>query len=70
MLSKNELQKLLNEALLTGADFAEIFIEDTKSSLIKVISGEVTSIDRGNVFGAGIRLILNTDEVYGYTNQM
>jgi TldD protein len=70
MLSKNELQKLLNEALLTGADFAEIFIEDTKSSLIKVISGEVTSIDRGNVFGAGIRLILNTDEVYGYTNNV
>ena len=29
MLSKNELQDILNQALDTGADFAEIFLEDT-----------------------------------------
>ncbi|MFH0767306.1 MAG: TldD/PmbA family protein, partial [Bacillota bacterium] len=61
---------LLNEALSTGADFAEIFLEDTVSSIIRVISGEVTSIDRGNVFGAGVRLIQGVDEVYGFTNQV
>jgi TldD protein len=68
MIKKEELQKLLQEALSTGADFAEIFIEDTKSSTIRVTSGEVTSVDRGNVYGAGVRLILGLDEVYGYTN--
>jgi TldD protein len=70
MLNKNELQNLLNEALKTGADFAEIFIEDTKSSVIRVTSGEVTSIDQGNVYGAGVRLILGVDEVYGFTNHV
>lgn len=70
MLSKNELQNLLEEALKTGADFAEIFLEDTASSIIRVMNGEVTSIDRGNVFGAGIRLIQHTDEVYGFTNDV
>ncbi|MFA5525536.1 MAG: TldD/PmbA family protein [Acholeplasmataceae bacterium] len=70
MLKKNELQQLLDEGLKTGADFAEIFLEDTQSEVIRVTSGEVTSIDRGNTFGAGVRLILGVDEVYGYTNHV
>ncbi|MDO9629459.1 MAG: TldD/PmbA family protein [Acholeplasmataceae bacterium] len=70
MLEKYILQRLLKEAMETGADFAEIFLEDTKSSAIRVMNGEVTSIDLGNVFGAGIRLILGVDEVYGYTNKI
>lgn len=70
MLKKEDLQKLLTEALTTGADFAEIYLEDKVSSVIKVISGEVTSVDRNNVYGAGIRLIQGVDEVYGYTNHI
>ncbi len=70
MLKKVEIQKLLNESLQTGADFAEIFIEDTESSMIRVISGDVTSIDRGNIYGAGVRLIQGVDEVYGFTNHV
>lgn len=70
MIEKKVLETLLDEALKTGADFAEIFVEDTKSSVIRVTSGDVTSIDRGNTYGAGIRLIQGLDEVYGYTNDM
>ncbi|MBU1094693.1 MAG: TldD/PmbA family protein [Firmicutes bacterium] len=70
MLKKTEIQELLNEALLTGADFAEIFLEDTESSSIRVTSGDVTSIDRANVHGAGVRLIQGVDEVYGFTNHV
>ncbi len=70
MLNKKELQLLLNEALQTGADFSEIFLEDSVTSVIRVNSGEVTSVNRGNVFGAGIRIISGVDEVYGFTNQV
>ncbi len=70
MLYKKDLKFLLQEGLATGADFAEIFLEDTKSSVIRITSGEVTQIDRGNTFGAGVRLIKGIDEVYGYTNQV
>ncbi len=70
MLSKKQFQQLLAEGLKTGADFAEIFLEDSKSSLIRVTSGDVTQIDRGNVYGAGLRLIKGVDEVYGYTNDV
>jgi TldD protein len=70
MLYKKDLSFLLQEGLATGADFAEIFLEDTKSSVIRITSGEVTQIDRGNTFGAGVRLIKGIDEVYGYTNHV
>ncbi len=70
MIEKNEIQALLNEALSTGADFAEIFFEDTHSQNTRVTSGDVTSVGRNNVHGAGVRLILGVDEVYGYTNDV
>lgn len=70
MLTKHELQQLLDEGLATGADFSEIFLENTKSEVIRITSGEVTQVDRGNTFGAGIRLILGVDQVYGYTNDV
>lgn len=70
MLTKKELQSLLDFAVETGADFAEIFLEDTKSSTIKVNNNEVTSVDRNNVYGAGVRLLLAFDETYGYTNNV
>lgn len=70
MMKKVELQELLEEALSSGADFAEIFVEDTQSSTIRVMSGDVTSINSGNTFGVGVRLILGVDEVYGYTNDV
>ncbi len=69
MLEKATLQTLIEEALETGADFAEIFLENTNQSVIRVTSGEVTNISRNNVSGAGIRLIQGVDEVYGYTNK-
>ena len=50
MLDKKLLQKLINEALSTGADFAEIYLEDTMSSRISVTSGDVTSTSASNVF--------------------
>lgn len=69
MVEKAVLQRLLDEALETGADFAEIFLEDTKQSVIRVVSGEVTNINRSVTYGAGVRLLNGLDEVYGYTNK-
>ncbi len=70
MLDKKQLQSLIDEALTTGADFAEIFLEDTNSSSMRVTKGDVTTVGKNNVHGAGVRLILGVDEVYGYTNDI
>ncbi len=70
MLSKKELHELLELGLETGADFSEIFFEDTKSSNLRVNNGEVTQASSGNLFGVGVRLLQEIDEVYGYSNDV
>lgn len=70
MLDKSKLKFLLDESLKTGADFAEIFFEDTNRSSLRVTSGEVTDTNFSNIHGAGVRLIKNSDVVYGYTNDI
>ena len=68
MLTKKELLSLLEIGVATGADFAELFFEDTKSSVTRVVTGEVASIDVSNTYGVGVRLIQGVDVVYGYSN--
>jgi TldD protein len=70
MLKKETLQVLLQEGLETGADFCEIFFEDTVANSLRVTGQEVTNTSTSNTFGAGVRIIQETDEVYGYTNQV
>lgn len=70
MLEKKQLQSLIEEALKTGADFAEVFMEDSMSQRMSVTSGEVTSTSASNVHGAGVRLTIDTDQVYGFTNKI
>ncbi|MBN3490026.1 TldD/PmbA family protein [Acholeplasma equirhinis] len=68
MLSKSELQELLQLGLETGADFSEIFLEDTYTGNIRVNNGDVIGVGMGNVHGVGVRLLQGIDEVYGYSN--
>ncbi len=69
MLSKKELKDLLNIALETGANFSEIYLENTSGSIIEMTSGEVSRCTSSVVHGVGVRVIKNTEEVYGYTNE-
>lgn len=68
MLKKSELQHIIDEALLVGGDFIELFFENSLTNVYQVMSGEVTSINSSNVHGVGVRLLNGLDEVYGYTN--
>ena len=70
MLDKKVIQKLLEEALETGADFAELFFEDTNQEVIRITSKDVSNISFNNVHGVGVRLIKDNDVVYGYSNQV
>ena len=70
MLKKEVIQTLLNEALETGADFAELFFEDTNQEVIRVTSKDVSNVSYNNVHGVGVRLIKNNDVVYGYSNEV
>lgn len=70
MLTKETARLVLDAGLLTGADYAEIFYEDTTSGTITMLSGKVDASSSKHLFGAGIRLLRGNEEVYGYTSDV
>ena len=70
MLDKNVAKTVLDSCLTTGADYAEIFFEDTYHGSITMLSSKVDNVTREETYGAGIRLLRNNEEVYGYTNDV
>ena len=70
MISKKLAIEVLNEMLATGADYAEIFYEDSHSSGISIENGKVSSSSYDITSGAGLRLLKENRCVYGYTSDL
>ncbi len=68
MLDKSLIERIINKALDSRADFAEVFIEDKKSSSITLQSNTVENAVNNHVHGTGIRVAKGHNSVYGYTN--
>ncbi|KYG61456.1 Zn-dependent protease [Bdellovibrio bacteriovorus] len=64
------LTKALDAALSTGADFADIFLEDTYSSQLTVLNAKPEQAIVGQLYGAGIRLFFGHEIVYVTTNDL
>lgn len=56
MISKEICERVLRKAASTGADYAEIFAENTINHAINMISGKVDSINDTVIAGVGIRV--------------
>lgn len=70
MLNKKLALDVINEASLTGADFVEIFYEDTYTAIISVENGKVNNVINGNISGVGLRLLKDNRSVYGSTSDV
>ena len=70
MLSEKLAKNVINEAIKTGADFAEIYYEDTTSKSISVENGLVDVFNTSNINGVGLRLLKENRSVYGYSNDI
>ena len=68
MISKEIATKVLEKCLITGADFAEIFEEDSITNSISVLDDKVENILGGRDYGIGIRIFKGLKSVYAYTN--
>ncbi len=68
MLTHEQAKLVLKEAMKTGGDFAEIFLEDTIVNNISMLKDKINNSTTTNIHGAGIRILKDLDEVYGYTN--
>ena len=70
MISKSLAIEVLNEALRTGADYAEIFYEDSTSYNVMVENNKVETSTSGSMCGVGLRLLKENQSIYGYTNDL
>ncbi|MCQ2776117.1 MAG: TldD/PmbA family protein [Bacilli bacterium] len=70
MINKKLAILVLNEALSTGADYAEIFYEDSHAKAISIENGKVETATSSSMNGVGLRLLLKNQCVYGYTNDL
>lgn len=70
MISKKLAKEILEIGLSTGADFAEIYLENSFNKVTTVENGKVDNISAGTTAGAGIRLLQGTKSVYGFTNKL
>ena len=70
MINKNQAIRILNSGLRTGADYAEIYIEEKDSFSVTVENGKVENSVIRHSYGAGIRLLNKLQSVYGYTNEV
>lgn len=70
MISKKLAIDVLNESLSTGADYAEIFFEDSHSLSISIENGKVDTSSSTSLCGVGLRLLKENQCVYGYTNDL
>ncbi|MEZ0392278.1 MAG: PmbA/TldA family metallopeptidase, partial [Pseudobdellovibrionaceae bacterium] len=70
IISKSLVEKTLNEALSTGADFAEIFAEESYSSRLSVMDSSPKEALVGRQYGAGIRVHFGKEEIYITTSDL
>lgn len=64
------LTKALDAGLSTGADFADIFVEETYSSMLSILGAKPNEAIVGTLYGAGIRLFFGHEVVYVTTNDL
>ncbi len=67
MIAKQTAQLALEAALQSGADFAEVFAEDTTGNRISMTDGSVESANSTRSCGVGVRVLKNDRSVYAYT---
>lgn len=70
MLTESELRQVLDAAVSTGGDFAELYWEDKEEHNIEFSSGKVGRVTAVRTVGAGIHLLCGNRSVYVCTNDL
>ena len=70
MISRQVCEAVLRKAVSTGADYAEIFAENTLDHAINMVSGKVESINDATIAGAAVRVYKGLRSVMATTIDM
>ena len=68
MIPKAAAEHVLAEAMRTGGDFAELFLEDTRRANMALANGTIDDAVTGRNHGAGVRVYHGLESVYVHTN--
>src|SRR5205085_1245158 len=67
MLDHDVLQSTIDRALRDGGDFAEVFVEDRRSSSARFDDGRVEELVSGRDRGAGLRVVRGETTGFAHT---
>lgn len=69
-MKKERLEKLLEDMMSTGANFAEVFLEDTKTKIYNYIDSNVDNIKLDYKSGVGLRIAKDNNVYYAATSNL
>ena len=67
MISKEICERVLQKASSTGADYAELFAENTLNHAVNLVGGKVDSVHDSQIAGAAVRVFLGLRSVMATT---
>ena len=67
LIDQDVLQSTLERALREGGDFAEVFVEDRRSSSARFDDGRVEELVSGRDRGAGLRVVRGDTTGFAHT---
>ncbi len=70
MLEESTVQRVLGAAASRGADFAEIFAEEKRSSSALLDDGRIEELTSGRDRGAGIRVVVGESTGFAHTSDL
>jgi TldD protein len=70
MIDQDVLERVLGGALATGADFAEVYAEDKRSTSAALDDGRIEQVTSGRDRGAGIRVVAGDTTGFAYTSDL
>ncbi|MGH9280951.1 MAG: TldD/PmbA family protein [Acidimicrobiales bacterium] len=70
MIEEPDVQRVLSEALRNGGDFAEVFVEDRRSSSARLDDGRIEELTSGRDRGAGIRVVRGETTGFAHTSDL
>ena len=70
MIEQDILERVLAGAVRTGADFAEVYAEDKRSTSAGLDDGRIEQVSSGRDRGAGIRVIAGETTGFAYTSDL
>lgn len=67
-MQKEKLEEYLKLALSTGADYAELYLEDNKTTVYRLVDSKIDSVDTNYMKGLGIRITKGKQSFYSSTD--